>query len=86
MKVHEIARSSEPISDLLPERCRVYPGDVVVLKSRRGSRRFIMITDKSKAYHCKGNCGIRRSTCRHYEFICPYYCYLKPISDVLEEL
>lgn len=86
MKVHEVVRSAGPLPELLPERCRVNPGDIVVLKSRRGSRKFIMTEDKTKANHCNGPCGIRRSTCRHYEFICPYYCYLKPISDVLEEL
>jgi hypothetical protein len=86
MKVHEVVRSAGPVIGFLPERCRVHPGDIVVLKSKRGSRRFIMTRNMSTAHHCNGSCSISRNTCRHYEFICPYYCYLKPIDDVLEEL
>jgi hypothetical protein len=86
MKVHEVVRSAEPVTGFLPESCRVPPGDIVVLKSKRGSRRFIMTSDMSTAHHCTDSCGIHRSTCRHYAFICPYFCYLKPVDDVLEEL
>lgn len=86
MKIHEIVRSADPVTGILPESYRVSPGDIVVLKSKRGSRKFIMIRDKRKSDPCDGACGIRKSTCRHYAFICPYYCYLKPIDDVLEDI
>lgn len=86
MKIHEIVRSADPVIGILPESYRVFPGDIVVLKSKRGSRKFIMIRDISTAEHCTALCGISRRTCKHYEFICPYYCYLKPIDDFLEEL
>lgn len=61
-------------------------GDIMVLKSRKGSKKYIVMASGGRASHCGVTCALSRSNCIHYKFNCKYYHYLKPVTDVMEEL
>ena len=73
------------------DRCRdnaVSPrqGDIMVLKSKKGSKKYIVMASGGRASHCGITCALSKSNCMHYAFNCNYYHYLKPVTDVMEEV
>lgn len=87
MNTYEIERHKE-IRTIWPRPRLVKPaiGDVVILKSKTRTRKYIVARDTSNMWHCGVKCGIARSTCVHYDLCCACYSYLKPIDSILENL
>ena len=61
-------------------------GDIIILKNKKRTRKYVYSRDTSAMCHCGIKCCITRSACVHYDFECKYNHYLKPLDDVLEEL
>lgn len=61
-------------------------GDIIILKNKKRTRKYVYSRDTCGMYHCGNKCSITRSACLHYDFECKYHHYLRPVEEVLEEL
>jgi hypothetical protein len=61
-------------------------GDIIILKNKKRTRKYVYSKDTCGMYHCGTKCSITRAECVHYDLGCTYHHYLRPVEDVMEEL